>query len=72
MANSPAALPATLNDLQVLRFREWTALAGISPRTDRRLLASGRGPALVRLSDKRIGISVGAHRAWLASRERVS
>jgi hypothetical protein len=72
MVNVPAALPATLSDLQVLRFREWTALAGISPRTGRRLLASGRGPAIVRLSDKRMGVTVGAHRQWLATRERAS
>ena len=30
------------------------------------------GPAIVRLSSKRMGISVGAHRQWLASRERAS
>jgi len=69
MANSPAALPA-LNDLQVLRFAEWCSLAGISPRTGRRILASGTGPAIVRLSSKRFGISVGAHRQWLAAKER--
>ena len=70
MANIPAALPATLNDYQVLRFPEWCALACISVRTGRRLIAAGTGPAVVRLSDKRMGVTVGAHRAWLAARER--
>jgi len=61
-----------LNDCQVLTTRQWSQLACISTRTAKRLLKDGHGPAIVRLSDKRIGISVGAHRAWLASRERVS
>jgi len=69
MANSPAALPA-LSDFQVLRFNEWCALAGISTRTGRRLLTAGTGPAIVRLSSKRMGVTVASHRAWLASRER--
>jgi len=69
MANLPADLPA-LNDLQVLRFNEWCRLSGISTRTGRRILASGAGPAVTRLSAKRMGIRVGAHRAWLAARER--
>ena len=34
--------------------------------------ASGCGPTTVRLSDKRMGVTVAAHRAWLASRERAS
>src|SRR5262249_61350725 len=69
MADLPADLPA-LNDLQVLRFNEWCRLSGISTRTGRRLLAAGTGPATVRLSSKRMGVTVGAHRQWLASRER--
>src|SRR5262249_18975891 len=69
MADLPADLPA-LNDLQVLRFNEWCRLSGISTRTGRRLLAAGTGPATVRLSSKRMGVTVGALRQWLASRER--
>ena len=57
-----------LTDLRVLRFREWCALAGVSLRTGRRILSSGRGPAVVRLSDKRMGVTVGTHRQWLAAR----
>jgi len=68
--NIPAALPATLNDCQVLRFSEWVKLAGISARTGRRILASGAGPKLIQLSSKRVGVTVGAHRAWLVARER--
>jgi len=61
-----------LTDLRVLRFREWCNLAGVSLRTGRRLISTGRGPATVQLSSKRMGISVAAHRAWLALRERAS
>ena len=63
-------LPPNLNDFQVLKFPEWCSAAGISQRTGRRLLADGTGPTTVRLSDKRMGITVGAHRQWLASRGR--
>ena len=34
--------------------------------------SNGCGPTTVRLSDKRMGVTVAAHRAWLASRERAS
>jgi len=71
MAKLPADLPA-LSDFRVLRFAEWCALAGISTRTGRRLLVAGTRPTIVRLSSKRMGVTVGAHRAWLASRERAS
>jgi predicted DNA-binding transcriptional regulator AlpA len=57
-------------DYRVLRFREWCALAGISERTGKRLLASGRGPTITRLSERRIGIAISAHRRWLAERAR--
>jgi len=70
LSNIPAALPATLNDYQVLRFPEWCALAGISTRTGRRLLAAGTGPAVVQLSSRRVGVSIAAHRQWLQRRER--
>jgi len=64
------ALPPVLNDDQVLTFAQWHALNGISARTARRILNSGRGPTVTQLSAKRIGITVAAHRRWLADRER--
>jgi hypothetical protein len=67
-----AALPATLNDNQVLTFRQWTALNGISARTGRRILAAPGGPIVTRLSPRRIGITVANNRQWQASRERAS
>jgi predicted DNA-binding transcriptional regulator AlpA len=61
---------APLLDDRCLTFNEWCTLAGIGQRTGRRLIKAGSGPPVVQLSDRRIGIRVGAHRAWLKSRER--
>jgi hypothetical protein len=69
----PSTLAAPLamaNDNQVLTFREWCQLNRISERTGRRVLKSGNGPPVVQLSEKRIGITVGANRAWQASKAR--
>jgi hypothetical protein len=63
------ALPLTLNPDVVLTFNQWTAVNGISARTGRRLINSGRGPVITRLSEKRIGIRVADNRAWQASRQ---
>src|SRR5262249_62068738 len=49
---------------------EWAQLARISMRTARRLIARGDGPVVTMLSAKRVGVSIGAHKRWLASRER--
>ena len=57
-----------LNQFRVMSFAQWCALNGISPATGRRLLRSGRGPIVTRLSDRRIGITVGANVAWQAKR----
>jgi hypothetical protein len=57
-----------LDQFRVMSFAQWCALNGISPATGRRLLRSGRGPIVTRLSDRRIGITVGANVAWQAKR----
>ena len=72
---APAARPFSLagfenDDNRVLSFRQWCVLYGISARTGRRLLASGNGPIVTQLSEKRIGITVGNNRRWQESRER--
>jgi predicted DNA-binding transcriptional regulator AlpA len=53
---------------QILRFSEWCTLAAVSEATGRRILKSGKGPIVTRLSPRRIGISRAHHVAWLASR----
>jgi hypothetical protein len=59
-----------LNQFRVMTFARWCELNGISPATGRRLLRSGRGPIVTRLSDRRIGITVGNNRRWQESRAR--
>ena len=58
------------NDNQVLTFHEWCQLNRISERTGRRILKSGGGPKVVQLSEKRIGITIGANRAWQEQQAR--
>jgi hypothetical protein len=70
VSRSHNAPPVTPTDDQVLRFDEWCRLNAVSPRTGRRILASGDGPVITRLSSHRIGITVRANRAWQESRAR--
>jgi hypothetical protein len=58
------------DDDAVLTFDEWCALNGFSPRVGRRILKSGNGPTVTRLSDRRIGISRKNNRLWQAQRAR--
>jgi hypothetical protein len=64
------ALPAILNDAQVLTFREWCALNRISERTGRRIFDSGTGSVVTQLSSMRIGVTVANNKLWQASRAR--
>jgi hypothetical protein len=66
----PAADAAAFDDQQVLTFREWCRLNAVSPRTGRRILASGEGPVVTQLSASRIGITRGNNRRWQESRAR--
>jgi predicted DNA-binding transcriptional regulator AlpA len=62
--------PVELNDAQVLTVKQWSALVGISTRTAKRRIKANDGPRLVQLSTNRVGITVGAHKAWLEARAR--
>jgi hypothetical protein len=55
-------------DDRVLTFAEWCELNRVSAATGRRLIAAGHGPVITHLSERRIGITVGANRRWLAAR----
>jgi hypothetical protein len=61
---------ASLHPNQVLTFDEWCALNSISPRTGRRILASGNGPVVTQLARMRIGITVENNARWQAARAR--
>ena len=69
-SNPAADRELELNQFRVMSFAQWCALNGISPATGRRLLRSGRGPIVTRLSECRIGITVGNNRRWQESRAR--
>jgi len=58
------------DDNRVLSFAVWCELAGFSKATGRRVLASGEGPVVIRLSARRIGIRVRDHKHWLDRRAR--
>jgi hypothetical protein len=59
---------ACSDDDCVMTLHEWARRAGIAYVTARRVIAAGQGPEVVRLSPNRLGVSFGAHRAWLKSR----
>jgi hypothetical protein len=70
-AGSALDQPLSLHhDSQVLFFHEWCRLNRFSERTGRRILKSGNGPVVTQLSPKRVGITIGADRAWKAARAR--
>jgi hypothetical protein len=58
------------DDRRVLSFSDWCKLNNISADTGKRLIKSGRGPRVLQLSDRRIGITVAANREWQQARER--
>jgi hypothetical protein len=58
------------DDDAVLTFKEWCGLNGVGERTGRRILASGNGPTIIRLTDKRIGVTRRNNRIWQAQRAR--
>jgi hypothetical protein len=60
------------NEHSVLSFLQWCALNGFSPATGRRLIAKDKGPAIIRLSERRIGVTIGANRQWQEARTRAS
>jgi hypothetical protein len=62
------ALPFLPDDAQVLSFRQWCSLNGISARTGMRILRGSDGPTVTRLSARRIGITKRNNRTWQASR----
>jgi hypothetical protein len=61
-------LPSHADDDCVMTIQQWAARAGMSYPTARRVITAGEGPTITRLSPNRIGITFGAHRAWLKDR----
>lgn len=66
-----ALLPLVSQDGEgdvVLPFMEWIALAGLSEATARDMRAKGLGPRCVKLTDKKLGVTLAEHRRWIKSR----
>jgi predicted DNA-binding transcriptional regulator AlpA len=57
-----------IDDDRVLSFIEWCELNGFSRSTGQRVIASGKGPRFIQLSEKRKGVTVGENRRWQQSR----
>lgn len=53
---------------RVLSFEGWCQLNGFSRSTGQRLIKAGKGPQMVKLSARRIGVPMEEHRRWLAAR----
>jgi predicted DNA-binding transcriptional regulator AlpA len=71
----PKVDPTTLQNLnahQLLSFRQWIALVGVSQATGWRLLHSKRGPRFIRVGEKKIGIRVADHVAWADKHAKAS
>jgi predicted DNA-binding transcriptional regulator AlpA len=57
---------------RVMSFRDWCDLNNFSIPTGRRLIASGKGPKITQLGERRIGIREDHNAEWQDSRIRDS
>jgi predicted DNA-binding transcriptional regulator AlpA len=61
-------VPGVDDDNRVLSFRQWCEINGFSRSTGQRIIAAGKGPRLIQLSERRIGIRLSDHRRWQEAR----
>jgi predicted DNA-binding transcriptional regulator AlpA len=66
----PLASERVPHRVRVLTLRQWAELNSLGVRTAKRIIASGNGPKITQLSDRRIGIQERHNEEWLASRVR--
>ena len=62
------SLPSDLAGNRVVSFQTAARWAGVSLATFRREVAQGRGPRIVRLSARRVGVRTADAIAWLESK----
>ena len=60
------------DDYRVMRFKTWCDSKGFSVPTGRRLVRSGKGPRIVQLSERTIGVTVKDDREWTEARIRAA
>lgn len=58
----------TADDMRVIPWRAWCASKGFSVDTGNRLRARGKAPPIVKLSGRRIGVTVRDDREWTIAR----
>jgi hypothetical protein len=56
------------DDDVVLPFLDWVMLAGLTETTAREMRMRGEGPRCIKLTDKKLGVTLGEHRRWVKSR----
>jgi hypothetical protein len=59
---------AAPEDDQILSFPAWCRANNFSQMTGHRLRKSGKGPTFIRISDRRLGVTVGENRRWREAR----
>lgn len=57
-----------MDDDRVMSFDDWCKLNCFSRSTGQRLIADGKGPRFIQLSERRKGVTVGENRRWQKSR----
>jgi hypothetical protein len=70
MSQSQQDIETSADDDRVLRFADWCRLNSFSIATGRRIVQAGKGPTIIELSARRLGIRVGDNRAWQKTRVR--
>jgi predicted DNA-binding transcriptional regulator AlpA len=55
---------------RVLTLRQWAEINSLGYRTAQRILASGDGPKVIQLGERRIGITEAHNTEWQSSRVR--
>ena len=57
-----------MEDDRVMTFDQWCEINSFSRKTGQRIVAAGKGPKFIQLSERRKGVTVAENRRWQASR----
>jgi predicted DNA-binding transcriptional regulator AlpA len=63
-STTETSISGNLDPYRVLPFREWIKLAGVSKSTGWKILHSGKGPKMMWVSERRVGVRVIDHIKW--------
>jgi predicted DNA-binding transcriptional regulator AlpA len=68
MKNPDSRQPPEPRSYRILTLQQWAASTSLGYNTARRLIASGQGPKITQLTERRIGIREDHAREWLDAR----